>query len=216
MDANRRITLIEPKRGMPLADFHAHWSGPHAEIAVNLPGLTWYVQNHVVRPLSDATGRWADIHGIAEIAFKDPRGIFDTIDKWSRVDELREDEDRFIDRRIGSWAVLRDQPPQLSTNRIIVILDPPADGQSPMAETVARVLQVIGDNYPCHAVATASGPSSGQHTLPAAFIFIELPDGGSRDADVSVMRHLNGLDCAAYLVRAEVKRRTDRGNTPGN
>lgn len=209
---NKRITLIEPRQGMALTGFHAHWSGVHAEIARDLPGLVWYVQNHVLRRLTPGSGLWDKVHGIAEIAFRNPDAIYDTIDTWARVDELREDETRFIDQRIGNWAILADDAPMPSLRRVVIVLDRLGDGNPVPADLVDRAVAGIRATLPCHLEKTAHDVSPGPGARPDGFIFVELPaTAGGQDfmaADGPILRHLHGMEQAttAFLVYAEAKR----------
>lgn len=212
--ANKRVTLIVPRKDMTLADFHVHWSGPHAAIARDLPGLVWYVQNHVMRVLWRTPGYLGDVHGIAEVAFEDPGALWTTIESWERLDELREDEDRFVGERIGNWAILRDDPPAVAQRRIIVALGRPDGATDPVpGEKIAAVVDAIRASIPCHAEETANDPPApGAVRGPDWFLFAELPVSRTVDGLLSpegpVLRHLDGIGAsvAAYLVYAEAKR----------
>lgn len=198
---------------MPLSHFHAHWSGPHAAIARDLPGLVWYVQNHVMRQLWCAPGQVRDVHGIAEIAFRDPGALRNTIESWVRLDELREDENRFVGGRIGNWSRLVDGPPELSQRRIIVLLSRPDGATDPIpVEKISAAVEVIGAVVPCHAEETANEPPEpGDAAGPEWFIFAELPLAQNFDELSSpegpILRHLDGVGAstAAYLVYSEAK-----------
>jgi len=212
--ANKRITLIVPRKDMTLADFHAHWSGPHAAIARDLPELVWYVQNHVIRVLWCTPGYLADVQGIAEVAFHDPGALRTTIESWVRLDELREDENRFLGERIGNWAILRDDPPAMAQRRIIVALGRSDSATDPVArEKIATAVNAIRAVVPCHAEETANDPPApGAVPGPDWFLFAELPVSPTVDdllsPDGPVLRHLDGIGAAAaaYLVYAEAKR----------
>lgn len=199
---------------MPLSRFHAHWSGPHAAIARDLPGLVWYVQNHVMRPLRRPPGQFEDVHGIAEIAFRDPGTLRNTIESWVRVDELREDENRFVGSRVGNWSRLVDDPPEVSQRRIIALLSRP-DGATDavLDDRISAAVEAIRAVVPCHAEETANEPPApGDAAGPDWFIFAELPLDRNVDELSSpegpILRHLNaiGAPAAAYLVYAEAKR----------
>ena len=204
---------------MPLSRFHAHWSGPHAAIARDLPGLVWYVQNHVMRPLQRAPGQFGlgqfgDVHGIAEIAFHDPGALRNTIESWVRLDELREDENRFVGSRIGNWSRLVDDPPEVSQRRIIALLSRPDGATDPIpGDRISAAVETVRAVAPCHAEETANEPPApGDPAGPDWFIFAELPSAGNVDdlssPDGPILRHLDaiGAPAAAYLVYAEAKR----------
>ena len=212
--ANKRVTLIVPRKGMTLADFHAHWSGPHGAIARDLPGLVWYVQNHVIGVLWRTPGYLGDVQGIAEVAFHDPAALRTTIESWVRLDELREDENRFVGERIGNWAILRDDPPAVAQRRIIVALGRPDGATDPISsEKIAAAVDAIRAVVPCHAEEIANDPPApGAVPGPDWFLFAELPSARTVDdllsPDGPVLRHLKDIDAsvAAYLVYAEAKR----------
>lgn len=198
---------------MPLAYFHAHWSGPHAAIARDLPGLVWYVQNHVMRPLQRSPGLFGDVHGIAEIAFRDPGALRNTIESWVRLDELREDENRFVGGRIGNWSHLVDDPPEVSQRRIVAVLSRPDGAIDPVrGDRISAAVEAIRAVVPCHAEETANEPPApGDAAGPDWFIFAELPLAQNIDELVSpegpILRQLDGIgaSAAAYLVYSEAK-----------
>jgi uncharacterized protein (TIGR02118 family) len=66
----KRVSLITHRRGMSLADFDAHWSGPHVPIVLELPGIRTYVQHHVVP--GQRNEAHPGIDGIAEVVFDAP------------------------------------------------------------------------------------------------------------------------------------------------
>jgi uncharacterized protein (TIGR02118 family) len=64
------LTWFRRRPGLEVDDFLAHWQGPHAELALRLPGLRRYVQNPV-HPSAYARGRRPSFDGVAETWFDD-------------------------------------------------------------------------------------------------------------------------------------------------
>ncbi|MCL7466148.1 EthD domain-containing protein [Phaeovulum sp. NW3] len=200
------MTLIGPRVGMTAAAFHAHWSGPHAEIAKDLPGLTYYVQNHVMRTLWQG-GQAQDLFlGIAEVMFADPDRLLDTIATWPRRAELHEDEARFLGARIGNWTQHPDNPPRIAHRRMILLLC----GAS--AAAVRDAVQAISQHAPCHAEPVLDGDAGAIDWI----VFVELsPEriaANSMRQMLSVtgpmLRHVTevGGSGLAYLTYTQVNR----------
>lgn len=204
--ANKRVVLIGAKDGMTPAEFHAHWSGPHAEIAKDLPGLSHYVQNHVMRTLLVQGGAEDKYLGIPEVMFADPDRLHDTIETWPRRDELREDEARFLGVRIGNWIAHPEDAPAIGHRRIVV-LNTGADEAE-----VQGAVNAIASLAPCHAEKALDGEPGGVDW----FIFVELaPEGQGADAaqallaaDGPVLSNVAGIggETLVYLTYSQVNR----------
>lgn len=204
--ANKRVTLIGARDGMTPAEFHAHWSGPHAEIAKDLPGLSHYVQNHVMRTLWQGGGGEDLFLGIPEVMFADPDRLLDTIATWPRREELQEDERRFLGARVGNWTVHPANPPQIAHRRIVVLLT-----ATPQVEVQAAV-DAISPVAPCHAEPVLDGDAGRIDWI----IFVELSPEGECAAtaqemlsvDGPVLRRVTGLTGKglAYLTYTQVNR----------
>jgi uncharacterized protein (TIGR02118 family) len=69
----KRVTLLTRKAGMTRAQFTRHWLEVHAPLAHAVPGLSRYVQSHIVeeyrRP--DIPTTPIEVDGIAELWFED-------------------------------------------------------------------------------------------------------------------------------------------------
>ena len=212
---NRRVTLIKSKAGLPLKDYDAHWSGPHAAIAKDLPGLIWYVQNHVVRCLTSPQGRFGEAHGIAEVAFEDPEKLRGTVTGWSRVGELRADETAFLGDKFTFVTEVPNNLPELHQRRIIAMLERPSDGSDgPGEDELAKVAEALSAVGAAHAEMVTNDPdmrSDDPETQPHALIFVELPVGVRAEAltpggpILGPIAALN-LPASVYLVAAEAKR----------
>jgi uncharacterized protein (TIGR02118 family) len=64
------LTWFKRRPALSVAEFLTHWQGPHAELALQLPGLKEYVQNPA-HPSSYARGREPVFDGVAETWFDD-------------------------------------------------------------------------------------------------------------------------------------------------
>lgn len=90
------ITLLKRKSGTTKEEFLRHWYERHAQIALKMPGIRRYIQNHPVK-----TGGRGEpqFDGVAEL-------WFDDMESWRKCadfylgDEgaiVREDEQKFLD-----------------------------------------------------------------------------------------------------------------------
>jgi hypothetical protein len=55
------VTCIEPKDGLPYADFLALWHREHREVAIETQSTFGYVRNEIVRALTSGAPGWAAI-----------------------------------------------------------------------------------------------------------------------------------------------------------
>ena len=100
----KRITYLSKRDDLTREQFRAHWATPHAAIAVDLPGVVSYRQNHVV---SEGASRY-DIDGIVELWFASDDVVRGGLDS-DVADRLIEDEQRFLSGIVGG-AVLSGAP----------------------------------------------------------------------------------------------------------
>lgn len=70
----KRITYLEKLDGMTSTAFSDHWATTHAAIARDLPGVTCYLQNHVIRS-SALGGAGYRVDGIVELWFDSPQVV---------------------------------------------------------------------------------------------------------------------------------------------
>lgn len=86
----RRISLIRRKPEMSAEEFWAHYSGPHAAIVRQMPGLRRLALSRPAGPYAgawDAVGElWFDTREALERAFADP----------AIADQLQADRPRFL------------------------------------------------------------------------------------------------------------------------
>lgn len=215
---NKRNCLVGPRAGLSRKDFHAHWSGQHAKFARELPGLIWYVQNHYLRTLWRTPGFEEHSEGLAELAYADGAAIVGNIQNWSGLDELLEDEARFLGMWTGCWTNLPADAASPAQRRILIqLIRPEAVPPAEFSARVAAAAAAIRNVLPCSTEETLNKlvrerPVLECHTWPDWFIFVELPVAGDFAALLSpegpVLRHVNGLTDrgVAYLVYAEAKR----------
>lgn len=92
----KRITYLTKRSDLSAEQFSAHWSTSHAAIAVNLPGIESYRQNHVVGGGSSVY----NVDGIVELWFANDDVVAAGIDS-EVANLLVEDEPRFLSGLVG-------------------------------------------------------------------------------------------------------------------
>ena len=99
------------KPGLPKDEASAYWAGTHGQLAIRAPGISRYVQNHVVEPIGG--GGWSDpgevgFDGFSECWFEDEATFLDTIGtpEWAA---LVEDGENVFDMAHMWGAVLEDR-----------------------------------------------------------------------------------------------------------
>lgn len=113
----KRITYLRKRDDQDAGQFRAHWSGPHARIAVRLPGVLAYRQNHVIETWSTG-GQHVD--GIVELWFIDDDSA--AAGYGSDVaDQLVVDEQRFLSGLVGT-PMIGDPPPDHYTVKVWILL----------------------------------------------------------------------------------------------
>ena len=88
----KRMTLLQRRQAMSMADFDAHWAGPHAEIARGFPRLQRYNQNSVRRRPDDDRH---DLDGIVELWFADAESMAEALASPAAA-KLPADEPNFL------------------------------------------------------------------------------------------------------------------------
>lgn len=92
----KRITYLTKRADLIRDEFREHWSTSHAAIAVGLPGVASYRQNHV----TSGTDSRYHVDGIVELWFTDDEAV--TAGIHSDVAELLiADEPRFLSGLVG-------------------------------------------------------------------------------------------------------------------
>jgi len=113
----KRITYLRRRDDRDIRSFRNHWSGPHARIAVDLPGVQAYRQNHIVEQWLRGGRR---IDGIVELWFRDDESANAGFASGV-ADRLAEDEPRFLSGLVGS-AVSGDLPHAASAVKVWLLL----------------------------------------------------------------------------------------------
>ena len=69
------LVFLKKRDGVSGEEFRAHWGGPHGAIALRMPGLRKYVQNHALADGSAHDGvaeMWFDDQAALGVAFSSP------------------------------------------------------------------------------------------------------------------------------------------------
>jgi uncharacterized protein (TIGR02118 family) len=101
----KTVGLLTRKDGWTHEQFMKHWVEVHAPLALAVPGLRRYVQNHIggERRRADIETLALDIDGIAELWFDDQAAL-ERAAKTPEMKALQEDGAKFIGR-IKSYVV---------------------------------------------------------------------------------------------------------------
>ena len=101
----KTIGLLTRKDGWTREQFMKHWVEIHAPLALAVPGLRRYVQNHITgeRTRADIPPTAVEIDGIAELWFDD-QATLDTAARSPEMKALHDDGAKFIGR-IRSYVV---------------------------------------------------------------------------------------------------------------
>ena len=111
----KRIALFRRRRDLDLAAFRKYWRNEHAKVALQIPGLVRYVQNHVLDGEAPAAAsREAAVtddamayDGIAEVWFEDMDAVRATVG-IPELDAVAADEKHFIDGE-SMQAIVADE-----------------------------------------------------------------------------------------------------------
>ncbi len=73
----KRCSLLRRRPDMDRLAFRRHWVGPHAAIAIRMPGIAHYTQNRLDEPLWQIAerSRGYEADGIVELEFRDERSM---------------------------------------------------------------------------------------------------------------------------------------------
>ena len=92
-----KVFALIPRRGdISEQQFHEHWAGPHAQLALRITTLRRYVQSHRVAPKLDGLPE-PPYDGIAEVWFDDAAAAASMGEDPNYVDHAHADEPNFID-----------------------------------------------------------------------------------------------------------------------
>ena len=101
----KTIGLLTRKDGWTHEQFMKHWIEIHAPLALAVPGLRRYVQNHIQaeRTRADVTETKVEIDGVAELWFDDQAAL-EAAARTPEMKALHADGAKFIGR-IKSYVV---------------------------------------------------------------------------------------------------------------
>ncbi len=101
----KTVGLLTRKSGWTHEQFMKHWVEVHAPLALVVPGLRRYVQNHIKgeRTRTDIEATTVDVDGIAELWFDDLAAL-EKAAQTPQMKALHADGAKFIGR-IKSWLV---------------------------------------------------------------------------------------------------------------
>ena len=101
----KTIGLLTRKDGWTHEQFMKHWVEIHAPLALAVPGLRRYVQNHIQaeRTRADITATTVEIDGVAELWFDDQAAL-KAAARTPEMKALHADGAKFIGR-IKSYVV---------------------------------------------------------------------------------------------------------------
>ncbi len=101
----KTVGLLTRKPGWTHEQFMKHWIEVHAPLALAVPGLRRYVQNHIQgeRTRADIETTAVEVDGIAELWFDDQASLAKAA-QTPEMKALHADGAKFIGR-IKSWVV---------------------------------------------------------------------------------------------------------------
>ena len=120
----KRTVLLRRQEVMDRASFGRHWLTDHAALALRLPGLVRYVQNHVIRELFCLTGRWCGHDGIAEITYADDEALARAQSGHLGTHLLPADERRFLSEWTGMVTSPSKALDPAASSKTILLLNP--------------------------------------------------------------------------------------------
>lgn len=72
----KRVTLLAKRDGMSASDFRSYWAGPHGKLALEMDGVSRYIQNRVDKVLWSRFAVPAfSVDGIVELWFDDEEAM---------------------------------------------------------------------------------------------------------------------------------------------
>lgn len=101
VDGLAQVALLRRPASLPYDEWLAHWHGPHTQIAMETQATFGYVQNRVVRPLTDDAPA---VDAIVEELF--PSAAMDDIHAFYGSGGSAEELDRRLTRLMASCAMM--------------------------------------------------------------------------------------------------------------
>ena len=91
-----------PRRiGLGIDEFQAHWRGKHGELAVALPGVTKYWQNHAILRDGENILSWPGFDACSQIEFDSLQTMDAAFATQHALTALRADEEFLVDKPRG-------------------------------------------------------------------------------------------------------------------
>jgi hypothetical protein len=92
----KRVSMLCRRADMTTEDFRAYWSGPHAKIAREIPGIARYTQNRAVDCLWSLGPDGYDCDGLVELEFQDEAAMLVANSDETVQQRLPQDELQFL------------------------------------------------------------------------------------------------------------------------
>ena len=137
----KRITYLQRRTDLPVDRFSQHWRTTHAEIAVDLPGVVGYWQNHVLTTVPDASE--ADgftVDGIVELWFTSA-DVAQSGTTSTTSERLIVDEPRFLSGLTG--APVTDPHPAPLPAAALWLLGWTTNDAGPTTDTLQQLETVL-------------------------------------------------------------------------
>lgn len=101
------FALLTKKPGLSGEQFHSHWRGIHAQLALRIPGLRRYVQSHRLPGLS-ASFPASPFEGAAEVWYDNLAAALAMRDSPEYLEGAYKDEPNFIDQPALRWLATQE------------------------------------------------------------------------------------------------------------
>jgi len=217
MGASKRVVLLRRQAKLSPQEFAAHWSGPHAQLALGLPGIRNYLQNHVLRTLWMGKSGGPKIDGIAEIEYRDEAALIEAMACDLGTRQLPEDECRFLDSWTGSVVRPTGSKYAPAQRRIVALLHRPSsiapDEFSSHVERALAYLRPFCLGHLEELLERKTRPSLNYERWPDVFLYFD-PPADRNVAELTApgsplqtcLSQFLGDTGSAFLVRCEAKR----------
>ena len=128
------FALLTKKSGISDEQFHSHWRGIHAELALRIKSFRRYVQSHRI-PDASASFRLAPFHGAAEVWYDDLATAVGMRTNPQYLEGAYLDEPNFIDQPALKW---------LATTENVVVAGPTIAKGTPLVKGLFLVKRKPG------------------------------------------------------------------------
>jgi uncharacterized protein (TIGR02118 family) len=128
------FALLTKKSSITDEQFHSHWRGIHAELALRIKSFRRYVQSHRI-PDASASFGLAPFHGAAEVWYDDLATAVGMRTNPQYLEGAYLDEPNFIDQPALKW---------LATTENVVVAGPPIAKDAPLVKGLFLVKRKPG------------------------------------------------------------------------